>query len=129
MLGQTGEPISLRRTACIIPAFAPLDLAASNDYNQAVGFELNESRKNEMAKLKSQQMIASVNLLNVEVSEDELGVLAASLNYILDQCDDSTLDELFGADRDEVEGIKEDLELLLSGIETTFVKPPDRVVS
>jgi anthranilate/para-aminobenzoate synthase component I len=78
-----------------------------------------------MANLKSQEMSASVNLLTAELSEDEVAVLVASLSYVLDQCEDQTLYNLFGADRDEVVGLKEDLESLLNGLEETFIKLPE----
>jgi hypothetical protein len=66
-----------------------------------------------MANFVSHRQLASVNLLTIEISEDELAVLAAALNYVLDHCDDQALDELFGAERGEIEGIRDDHTFLL----------------
>lgn len=52
---------------------------------------------------------ASVVLLRVSVSEDEMGVYEAALNYALERLDERTIAHRFGASRDEVEGMRDDL--------------------
>jgi hypothetical protein len=66
-----------------------------------------------MAKQISERKEAGVHLFTLEISEDELAVFAASLNYILEHCDDEMLDQVCGVYRDEVEGIYDDLTELL----------------
>ena len=51
--------------------------------------------------------------MTLEVSEDELGVFVACLDYVLDHFDDEALDQICGAYRDEIEGIRDDLTRLL----------------
>ena len=69
-----------------------------------------------MAKKLSEREVASVRLLVLELSEDELTVLAAALTTLLKQRDDRAIEAQSGASRDEVEGILQDLD--------TFLKPP-----
>jgi hypothetical protein len=71
-----------------------------------------------MTKYISEREIASVRLLTLEISEDELGVFVACLDYMLDHFDDETLDQVCGAYRDEIEGIRDDLTRLLDVSET-----------
>jgi len=66
-----------------------------------------------MAKPVTEKEESNVRLLTLEITEDELAVFLAYLNFVLDQCDDETLDFVFGADRDEVEGMRDDLALML----------------
>ena len=66
-----------------------------------------------MAERISEREETNVRLLTLEVSEDELAVLVACLNYALDHCSDETLERVCGAYRDEVEGIRDDLTELL----------------
>ena len=66
-----------------------------------------------MAKPVTEKEESNVRLLTLEITEDELAVFLACLNFVLDQCDDETLDFVFGADRDEVEGMRDDLALML----------------
>jgi hypothetical protein len=71
-----------------------------------------------MAKKLSEREVASVRLLVLELSEDELTVLAAALTTLLKQRDDRAIEAQSGASRDEVEGILQDLD--------TFLKQPTR---
>jgi hypothetical protein len=71
-----------------------------------------------MAKKLSEREVASVRLLVLELSEDELTVLAAALTTLLEQRDDRAIEAQSGASRDEVEGILQDLD--------TFLKQPTR---
>jgi hypothetical protein len=71
-----------------------------------------------MAKKLSEREVASVRLLVLELSEDELTVLAAALTTLLKQRDDRAIEAQSGASCDEVEGILQDLD--------TFLKQPTR---
>jgi hypothetical protein len=71
-----------------------------------------------MAKRISEQEVASVRLLALELSEDEIMVLAAALTSLLQELNDSEIEAKSGASRDEVEAILQDL--------YTFLKPPSR---
>ncbi len=62
-----------------------------------------------MAKRLSEREVASVRLLALELSEDELTVLAAALTMLLKERDDRVIEAQSGASRDEVEAILEDL--------------------
>jgi hypothetical protein len=69
-----------------------------------------------MAKRISEQEVASVRLLALELSEDEVTVLAAALTTLLLERDDQRIEAQAGASREEVEAILEDLH--------TFLKHP-----
>ena len=71
-----------------------------------------------MAKRFSEQEVASVRLLALELSEDEIMVLVAALTSLLQELNDSEIEAKSGASRDEVEAILQDLH--------TFLKPPSR---
>jgi len=66
-----------------------------------------------MARRLSEKEVASVRLLVLELSEDELTVLAAALTRLLTQRDDRAIEAQSGANRDEVEGILQDLNTFL----------------
>ena len=74
-----------------------------------------------MAKRISEQEVASVRLLALELSEDEITVLAAALTTLLKERDDRTIEAQSGASRDEVEAILQDLH--------TFLQQPTRQAS
>jgi hypothetical protein len=81
-----------------------------------------------MARQITEREETGVRLLTIEVSEDELELFVASLNHILDHCDDKTLELTCGAYRDEIEGIRDDLAQLLAvpqseSVETPLVQP------
>ena len=67
-----------------------------------------------MAKKLSEREVASVRLLFLELSDDELTVLAAALTTLLKQSDDRAIEAQSGASRDEVEGILQDLDTFLN---------------
>jgi hypothetical protein len=71
-----------------------------------------------MAKRLSEREVASVRLLALELSEDELTVLAAALTRLLKEQDDRAIEAQSGASREEVEAILEDVH--------TFLKQPTR---
>ncbi len=66
-----------------------------------------------MAKSISEQEVASVRLLTLELSEDEITVLATALSTLLQECDDRVIEAKAGASRDEVEAILQDLHTFL----------------
>ncbi len=63
--------------------------------------------------LVSEREESGVRLLSLEASEDELGVYAEALTYLLDNCDDETLERVCGAYRDEIEEMRDNLAQLL----------------
>lgn len=54
--------------------------------------------------------IASVELAEVEISIDELQVFEAALNYAAKTLDEKEIERIFGASKEELEGIIEDVE-------------------
>ncbi|ETW96629.1 MAG: hypothetical protein ETSY1_25880 [Candidatus Entotheonella factor] len=62
-----------------------------------------------MAKRISEKEIASVRLLELELSEDEVTVLSSALALQLKQLDDHQLEASVGASREEAEAILQDL--------------------
>ena len=79
-------------------------------------------RRHIMTTQISERQETGVRLLALEVSEDELAVFVACLNYVLEQGDDETLDRVCGAYRDEIEGIRDDLIQLLDISEPEFLE-------
>jgi hypothetical protein len=71
-----------------------------------------------MAKRLSEREVASVRLLVLELSEDELTVLVAALTTLLKERDDRAIEAQSGASRDEIEALLEDVH--------TFLKQPAR---
>ncbi len=61
-------------------------------------------------KILKTKSIASVELVEVEVSIDELQVFEAALNYTAKHLDKKEIEKIFGASKDELEGIIEDVE-------------------
>ena len=53
--------------------------------------------------------VASVELAEVLVSADEIGIYQTALDLVLSQMSESEIENKFGATRDEIEGILEDL--------------------
>lgn len=66
-----------------------------------------------MAKRISEKEVASVRLLALELSEDEITVLVSALTMLLKERDDSAIEAKSGASRDEVEAILQDLHAFL----------------
>lgn len=60
-------------------------------------------------ELIGKETIASVELAEIKVSEDELKVYEAALSYALAALDAAELNERFGASVDEIEGMRDDL--------------------
>ena len=60
-------------------------------------------------KTLRKEVVASVGLVEIRVSEDELAVLESAFNYALDNLVDADVERLLGATRDEVEGIRDEL--------------------
>ena len=63
--------------------------------------------------LRRKKTVASVDLFEVSVSEDELGVLEGALNYLITCASDSECVARSGATRGELLGIHGDLRKLL----------------
>ena len=61
-------------------------------------------------KILKTKSIASVELAEVEVSIDELQVFETALNYATKTLTDTEIERIFGASKDELEGIIEDVE-------------------
>jgi len=61
-------------------------------------------------KILKTKSIASVELAEVEISIDELQVFEAALNYATKTLDEKEIERIFGASKDELEGIIEDVE-------------------
>ncbi len=61
-------------------------------------------------KVLKTKSIASVELAEVELSLDELQVFEIALNYATKNLDENEIERIFGASKDEIEGISEDVE-------------------
>ncbi len=61
-------------------------------------------------KVLKTKSIASVELAEVELSLDELQVFEIALNYATKNLDEKEIERIFGASKDELEGISEDVE-------------------
>jgi hypothetical protein len=64
-------------------------------------------------KALRKEVVASVELFELRASEDELAVLEAALSYFLDTFS-KEINRRLGAERDEVEGIRDDLREILN---------------
>ncbi|HEX6182891.1 MAG TPA: hypothetical protein VFZ44_03195 [Pyrinomonadaceae bacterium] len=64
-------------------------------------------------KVLSKDVVASVGLVEAKISEDELGVWESALSYILDTLGDAEIEQIFGATRDELDGMRDDLREIL----------------
>ena len=60
-------------------------------------------------KALQKEVVASVGLVETKISQDELAVLESALSYLLDTLGDDEIGRRFGATRNEVEGIRDDL--------------------
>jgi hypothetical protein len=54
--------------------------------------------------------VASVELVEVEISLDELQVFEIALNYVTKNLNEKEIEKIFGATKEELEGISEDVE-------------------
>jgi uncharacterized small protein (DUF1192 family) len=59
------------------------------------------------------EVVASVELFEARISEDELAVCESALSYALDSLGDAEIERRLGATRDEVEGVRDDLRAAL----------------
>lgn len=66
-----------------------------------------------MAAQISEREVVGVRLVTLEVSEDELEVLANCVNYVLGHVEHKALERLTGAYPGEVAAIRDDLRQLL----------------
>ncbi len=66
-----------------------------------------------MATRIAETEVASVRLLILQLSEDEMTVLASALTTLPQECNDRVLEAKSGASRDEVEAILQDLSIFL----------------
>ena len=62
----------------------------------------------------SKETAASVVLVRARVSEDEISVFALALDYILETLDAFEIENRFGATRDEIEAMRDDLGEILA---------------
>jgi len=74
-------------------------------------------------KILKTKLIASVELAETEISIDELEVLEIAVNLSLKNFSDSEIERLFGATRDELEGIYEDLQKTISACQEQTLEP------
>ena len=65
-------------------------------------------------KTLRKEIVASVVPVDARISEDELVVYESALSYALVRMGDAEIERQFGATRDEVEGIRDDLRAALS---------------
>ena len=61
----------------------------------------------------TKEKVAAVAIVEARVSEDELAVYEAALNYALDTLDEAEIESRFGASIDEIEGMRDDLRAVL----------------
>jgi hypothetical protein len=61
-------------------------------------------------KVLKTKSIASVELAEIEISLDELQVFEIALSYATKNLDENEIERLFGASKDELEGLGEDVE-------------------
>lgn len=69
-------------------------------------------------EVKNTNSIASINFAEVKVSVDELEVFAAALSYALEKLSDKEIELKFGATKDEIEGICQDVREAISTFQT-----------
>jgi uncharacterized small protein (DUF1192 family) len=69
-------------------------------------------------EVNGRERIASVELLDVRASEDELTVCEAALSHMLDAFGAAEIEQRLGATRDEVEALRDDLRRALARRET-----------
>ncbi len=60
-------------------------------------------------EIKNTDSIASIDFADIRMSIDELEVITTALVYTLDNLSDEEIELQFGATRDEVEGINQDI--------------------
>lgn len=76
-----------------------------------------------MMKILKTNSIASVELVETEISIDELEVFEIAVNTSLKNLNDAEIERLFGATCDELEGIAEDLQKTISACNEQKLEP------
>ena len=71
----------------------------------------------------SKERVASVELAEMTVSEDEIAVYEAALSYVLNSLSASDIERRFGASLDEIMGMRDDLRQVISQYGETPHKP------
>ncbi len=74
-------------------------------------------------KILKSKTVASVEIAEVEVSRDELEVFETAVTFALKKLSDSEIERLFGATREELEGISEDTEKAISVCQDNKLEP------
>ena len=57
--------------------------------------------------------VASVKLMEIEISEDELDVYESCLKYVLQNCSPREIEDICGATKDELDGMQYNLTAIL----------------
>ena len=70
-------------------------------------------------ELIDKEKVASVALVSLKVSEDELAVYEAALSHALATLGAEEIERHFGASLDEIEGMRDDLREALGGLSDT----------
>ena len=65
-------------------------------------------------EVRNTNSIASIDFVEVQISVDELEVFETALSYALENLPDREIELRFGATRDEIEGINEDVSKAIS---------------
>jgi hypothetical protein len=73
-----------------------------------------------MAEKLFEEEIAGVRLMTLNVSEDEVAVYIACLNYVLSHANHRVLEQVIGAYRGEMEAMRDDLSLALEDSEVAI---------
>ncbi len=74
-------------------------------------------------KILQTKTIASVNLVEISVSQDELEVFKTAIKFALKKLTEDEIEMMFGATKDEIEGILEDLEFALKRNNKSKLEP------
>lgn len=67
--------------------------------------------------------VASVELTDIKISEDEMAVYEAALNHLLETMGTAEIENRFGASRGEIEGMRDDLRRALIEWRASSPKP------
>jgi hypothetical protein len=73
--------------------------------------------------LESHESAASVALAHVRISEDELEVYEATLNYVLEVMSPDEIETRLGGDVDLLEGMRDDISSILEFLRLTYHEP------
>ncbi len=64
-------------------------------------------------RVLNKREVARVKIFEIEVTEDELDVYESCMRYIYENLDESKIEKICGAYKDELRGIREDISNLL----------------